>query len=119
MSLAALACTQQPAQDCAYKGGKAVRNLDIVTVALNMYTQGVDPKLDFHDILSVAKVYEECTKMTIPPRQPYAGKLAFTAFSREQILLQLFCIVCFSLFYFVFENLKVGIVCFSGVSRKV
>ena len=46
-----------------------------------MYTQGVDPKLDFHDILSVGKVYEECTKMEIPPRQPYVGQLAFTAFS--------------------------------------
>ena len=68
-------------EGCLFGNGERTGNLDIVTVALNMYTQGVDPKLDFHDILSVAKVYEECTKMTIPPRQPYAGKLAFTAFS--------------------------------------
>ena len=50
-------------------------------MALNMYTQGVDPGLDFHDIQAVGKVCEECTKMPIPPRQPYAGQLAFTAFS--------------------------------------
>ena len=68
-------------EGCLFGNGERTGNLDIVTVALNMYTQGVDPGLDFHDILAVAKVYEECTKMSIPPRQPYAGKLAFTAFS--------------------------------------
>lgn len=56
-------------------------NLDIVTVALNMYTQGVDPELDFSNILAVKKIYEACTKMKVPERQPYAGELAFTAFS--------------------------------------
>ena len=68
-------------EGCLFGNGERTGNLDIVTVALNMFTQGVDPKLDFHDILSVGRVYEECTKMEIPPRQPYAGQLAFTAFS--------------------------------------
>ena len=68
-------------EGCLFGNGERTGNLDIVTVALNMYTQGVDPQLDFHDILSVGRVYEECTKMEIPPRQPYAGQLAFTAFS--------------------------------------
>lgn len=68
-------------EGCLFGNGERTGNLDIVTVALNMYTQGVDPELDFHDILSISKVYEECTKMAIPPRQPYAGALSFTAFS--------------------------------------
>ena len=46
-----------------------------------MYTQGVDPELDFSNILAVKKIYEACTKMKVPERQPYAGELAFTAFS--------------------------------------
>jgi len=64
-----------------FGNGERTGNLDLVTVALNMFTQGVDPKLDFHDIREVREVYEECTKMEVPPRQPYAGDLAFTAFS--------------------------------------
>ena len=64
-----------------FGNGERTGNLDIVTVALNMFTQGVDPKLDFSNILSVKKVYETCTKMHVPERQPYAGELAFTAFS--------------------------------------
>ena len=46
-----------------------------------MWTQGVDPKLDFHNINDIKEVYERCTKMSVPPRQPYAGELVFTAFS--------------------------------------
>jgi 2-isopropylmalate synthase len=64
-----------------FGNGERTGNLDIVTVALNMYTQGVDPKLDFSNIMAIRKVYEECTKMRVPERQPYAGELAFTAFS--------------------------------------
>ena len=64
-----------------FGNGERTGNLDIVTVALNMYTQGVDPKLDFSDIQAVKQVYEDCTKMKVPERQPYAGELAFTAFS--------------------------------------
>ena len=64
-----------------FGNGERTGNLDIVTVALNTYTQGVDPELDFSNILAVKKIYEACTKMKVPERQPYAGELAFTAFS--------------------------------------
>lgn len=64
-----------------FGNGERTGNLDIVTVALNMFTQNVDPQLDFSHILDIKKVYEECTKMHVPERQPYAGELAFTAFS--------------------------------------
>ncbi len=64
-----------------FGNGERTGNLDIVTVALNMYTQGIDPKLDFSHIDHVREVCERCTKMRVPERWPYAGKLAFTAFS--------------------------------------
>ena len=64
-----------------FGNGERTGNLDIVTVALNMFTQGVEPELDFTNILAIKKIYEECTKMRVPERQPYAGELAFTAFS--------------------------------------
>lgn len=64
-----------------FGNGERTGNLDIVTVALNMFTQGVDPELDFSNILELKKIYEECTRMHVPERQPYAGELAFTAFS--------------------------------------
>ncbi|MCD7723825.1 MAG: 2-isopropylmalate synthase [Clostridiales bacterium] len=64
-----------------FGNGERTGNVDIITLALNMWTQGVDPKLDFHDINAVKDVYERTTKMKVPPRQPYAGELVFTAFS--------------------------------------
>ena len=64
-----------------FGNGERTGNLDIVTVALNMFTQGVDPMLDFSHIDHVREIYECCTKMHVPERWPYAGKLAFTAFS--------------------------------------
>lgn len=64
-----------------FGNGERTGNVDVVTVALNMWTQGVDPKLDFHNINEIKEVYERCTKMQVPPRQPYAGELVFTAFS--------------------------------------
>ena len=64
-----------------FGNGERTGNLDIVTVALNMYTQGVDPMLDFSHIHHIREIYERCTKMHVPERWPYAGKLAFTAFS--------------------------------------
>lgn len=64
-----------------FGNGERTGNVDIITLALNMWTQGVDPKLDFHDINAVKEVYERTTKMKVPPRQPYAGELVFTAFS--------------------------------------
>jgi len=64
-----------------FGNGERTGNVDVVTLALNMWTQGVDPKLDFHNIIEIKEVYERCTKMQVPPRQPYAGELVFTAFS--------------------------------------
>ena len=61
--------------------GERTGNLDIVTMALNMHTQGIDCALDFSDLPSLVKTYEKTTGMIVPKRQPYAGKLAFTAFS--------------------------------------
>jgi len=64
-----------------FGNGERTGNLDLVTVALNLYQHGIDPKLDFADLNSIIEVYERCTGMTVPPRQPYAGELVFTAFS--------------------------------------
>ncbi|HEY0945257.1 MAG TPA: 2-isopropylmalate synthase [Opitutaceae bacterium] len=64
-----------------FGNGERTGNLDIVTVALNMFTHGVDPRLDFSNINHVRDVYERCTRLEVPPRQPYAGELVFTAFS--------------------------------------
>jgi len=64
-----------------FGNGERTGNLDIVTLALNLYQHGIDPKLDFSDLNSIIGVYERCTGMTVPPRQPYAGELVFTAFS--------------------------------------
>jgi 2-isopropylmalate synthase len=64
-----------------FGNGERTGNLDIVTVALNLYQHGIDPKLDFSNLNPIIEVYERCTGMTVPPRQPYAGELVFTAFS--------------------------------------
>ena len=64
-----------------FGNGERTGNLDIVTVALNLFMHGIDPKLDFHDLNVIRDVYERCTGMTVPARQPYAGELVFTAFS--------------------------------------
>ena len=64
-----------------FGNGERTGNVDIVTVALNMYTQGIDPGLDFSDIDAIRAVCERCTRMEVPMRQPYAGDLVFTAFS--------------------------------------
>ncbi len=64
-----------------FGNGERTGNLDIVTVGLNMYTQGVDPQLDFSDLPKYRDIYERCTNMKIGERQPYIGELVFTAFS--------------------------------------
>jgi 2-isopropylmalate synthase len=64
-----------------FGNGERTGNLDIVTVALNLAMHGIAPGLDFSDINHYVEIYERCTGMTIPPRQPYAGELVFTAFS--------------------------------------
>ena len=64
-----------------FGNGERTGNLDIVQVAMNLYMHGIDPKLDFSDMNGLIKMYERCTGMTVPARQPYAGELVFTAFS--------------------------------------
>lgn len=61
--------------------GERTGNLDIVTLGLNLFTHGIDPKLDFSNIQHIISVYQECTQMEVHPRHPYAGELVFTAFS--------------------------------------
>ncbi len=64
-----------------FGNGERTGNVDIVTLALNMFTQGIDPMLDFSDIKRTRRVYEACTKMKVHERSPYSGDLVFTAFS--------------------------------------
>ena len=64
-----------------FGNGERTGNVDVVTVALNMFTHGVDPQLELGSINDIKHVYEKCTKMDIPPRHPYVGQLVFTAFS--------------------------------------
>ncbi|MBM3901056.1 MAG: 2-isopropylmalate synthase [Verrucomicrobia bacterium] len=64
-----------------FGNGERTGNLDIVTVALNLYMHGIDPQLNLGDLNAIREVYERCTGMTVPPRHPYAGELVFTAFS--------------------------------------
>lgn len=77
----ALLAGAQRVEGTLFGNGERTGNLDIVTVGLNMYTQGLDPKLDFSNLPYYRNLYERCTKMKIPERQPYAGELVFTAFS--------------------------------------
>ncbi len=64
-----------------FGNGERTGNLDIVTVALNMYTQGIDSKLDFSNLNRIREIYERVTRMDVHPRTPYSGELVFTAFS--------------------------------------
>lgn len=64
-----------------FGNGERTGNVDILTLAYNMFSQGINPELDIENIRGIAEVYERCTKMVIDPRHPYAGKLVFTAFS--------------------------------------
>lgn len=68
-------------EGCLFGNGERTGNVDLVTLALNMHTQGIDPQLDFSDINAVARTYEHCTQLPIHPRHPYVGDLVFTAFS--------------------------------------
>ena len=61
--------------------GERTGNLDVVTMGMNMYSQGIDPLLDFSDMDRICTVVRECTQIDVHPRQPYAGSLVFTAFS--------------------------------------
>lgn len=64
-----------------FGNGERTGNLDIVIVAMNLYMHGIDPRLDFSNLNAIRDVYERCTGMTVPERQPYGGELVFTAFS--------------------------------------
>ena len=64
-----------------FGNGERTGNVDILTVAYNMFSQGINPELNIENIREIAEICERCTKMDIPPRHPYAGKLVFTAFS--------------------------------------
>ena len=68
-------------EGCLFGNGERTGNVDIVTLALNLYTQGVAPGLDFSDINAVARTVEHCNQLPIHPRHPYVGDLVFTAFS--------------------------------------
>ncbi|MGU3390873.1 2-isopropylmalate synthase [Sphingomonas sp. M1A8_2b] len=68
-------------EGCLLGNGERTGNCDLVTVALNMYTQGVDPKLDLSDLDGVVNTVNYCTNIPVHPRTPYAGDLVFTAFS--------------------------------------
>ncbi len=71
----------QRVEGCLFGNGERTGNVDLVTLALNLYTQGVDPGLDFSDINAVARSVEHCNQLPIHPRHPYVGDLVFTAFS--------------------------------------
>jgi len=68
-------------EGCLFGNGERTGNVDLVTLALNLYTQGVDPELDFSDVGEVVKTVEYCNQLPVHPRHPYAGELVFTAFS--------------------------------------
>jgi 2-isopropylmalate synthase len=71
----------QRVEGCLFGNGERSGNVDLVTLALNFYTQGIHPGLDFSDINAVARAVEEATRLPIHPRHPYVGDLVFTAFS--------------------------------------
>ncbi len=64
-----------------FGNGERTGNVDVVTLALNLFSQGVDPKLDMHDIDALRRVAEYCNRLPVHPRHPYAGDLVYTAFS--------------------------------------
>jgi 2-isopropylmalate synthase len=68
-------------EGCLFGNGERTGNVCLVTLALNLYTQGVDPQLDFSDIDTVRKVVEDCNQIPVHPRHPYVGDLVHTAFS--------------------------------------
>jgi 2-isopropylmalate synthase len=68
-------------EGCLFGNGERTGNVDLVTLAMNLYTQGVHPGLDFSDIDAVRQLVEQCNELPVHPRHPYAGDLVFTAFS--------------------------------------
>ena len=76
----ALMAGAQRVEGTLFGNGERTGNVDIMTLAMNLYSQGVDPGLDFSHMNHVKQVYEACTQMKVDPRHPYAGELVFTAF---------------------------------------
>ena len=68
-------------EGCLFGNGERTGNVDLVTLAMNLYTQGIDPGLDFSDIDAVRRLVERCNQLPVHPRHPYAGDLVYTAFS--------------------------------------
>lgn len=64
-----------------FGNGERTGNVDVVTLALNLFSHGINPELDLSDMNNIKEIYERCTKMDVPPRHPYGGQLVFTAFS--------------------------------------
>lgn len=77
----ALLAGAQRVECCLFGNGERTGNVDAITLAMNMYSHGVDPKLDFSNMPHICEVYEEVTRMNVSCRQPYAGSLVFAAFS--------------------------------------
>ena len=77
----ALMAGAERVEGCLFGNGERTGNVDLVTLALNMHTQGIDPQLDFSDVNALARTVENCTQLPIHPRHPYVGDLVFTAFS--------------------------------------
>jgi len=78
--LAVLAGAQR-VEGCLFGNGERTGNVDIVTLALNLFAQGVDPMIDFSDIDEIRRTVEHCNRIDVHPRHPYAGELVHTAFS--------------------------------------
>ena len=68
-------------EGCLFGHGERTGNVDLVVLGMNLYSQGIDPKIDFSNLDEVRRAVEYCTGMRVPPRQPYSGELVFTAFS--------------------------------------
>lgn len=77
----ALLAGAQRVEGCLFGNGERTGNVDLVTLALNLYSQGVDPMLDLSDIDEIRRVVEHCNRLPVPERHPYAGDLVYTAFS--------------------------------------
>ncbi|WP_026530718.1 2-isopropylmalate synthase [Haematomicrobium sanguinis] len=68
-------------EGCLFGNGERTGNVDLVTLGLNLYTQGIDPQIDFSDIDNIRRTVEYCNQLSVPERSPYGGDLVFTAFS--------------------------------------
>ena len=68
-------------EGCLFGNGERTGNVDLVTLGLNLFSQGIDPKIDFSDIDEIRRTVEYCTQLPVHPRHPYAGDLVYTAFS--------------------------------------